>query len=154
MSTTARIRAWATVNGLDPANVTATCDGERIVEINGSAALAKQAMAISQADVDAKQAADDAATAEDDERKRVASLVNAIGPSVLAIRLLLVRLGYDVPCACSSAIAKLTADSIEGKLSAEQQTAKADLAILWLSLRVEGVSDEDITAAMRAIKER
>ena len=53
----ARIRAWAMANGVDPASVTATCDGARIIEINGSRGYAEQAMALPQAAVDAAQAA-------------------------------------------------------------------------------------------------
>ena len=79
MSTAARIRAWATANGLDPASVTATCDGERIIEINGSHAFAAQAMALSQIDIDAAQAAQDRAAL-------IASLPAALLPLAAAYR--------------------------------------------------------------------
>ena len=56
MRSAIRIRIWAASNGLDPATCTATMDGERIVELNGSAELAAQAMAITQAELDAYEA--------------------------------------------------------------------------------------------------
>ena len=56
-----RLRTWARVTGRDPATLTATYDGERIVTINGDAALAADAMRIAaatvQADVDAAESA-------------------------------------------------------------------------------------------------
>ena len=56
-----RLRTWARVTGRDPATLTATYDGERIVTINGDAALATDAMRLAaatvQADVDAAESA-------------------------------------------------------------------------------------------------
>jgi len=74
MSTRARINLWAAANGIDVATVTATYDGERIVEINGSAAAATEAMAISQANVDSEDAAMAAAQAAADAAARAAYL--------------------------------------------------------------------------------
>lgn len=56
----ARLRAWCNATSTDPATVTATFDGNRIVAINGSAALAADAMAISDEDVAVAQAELDA----------------------------------------------------------------------------------------------
>jgi hypothetical protein len=76
MSTAARIAAWAAANGIDPATVTATCDGERVVEINGSRVYAAEAMAIPQATVDAAQSAVDVS-------KRLASFAPLVPHAVL-----------------------------------------------------------------------
>ena len=65
MTTTYRLRAWARLTARDPATLTATYDGDRIVEINGRADWAAEAMAVDAALVEAeRQAAEEVAQAE------------------------------------------------------------------------------------------
>ena len=139
MSTAARIAAWAAANGINPATVTATCDGERIVEINGSRVYAAEAMAIPQATVDAALAAANAAA-------RLASFAPLIPHAALFRATLRKHFGANAETTrevtASTVADYFTGKQITGKITAAELADAVVLDKLFTELAAWGGTGE------------
>ena len=88
------------------------------------------------------------------------SLAEKIGLHVRALRKSLACVGHDIPCDSSRVMNDLITRSMEGRLTAEQERAKADAAMIYILLQKPtaalpgGVTDEMIAAVWEAIKNR
>jgi hypothetical protein len=97
MSTSARIGAWAVAHGLDPAQCTATCDGETILSINGSADSAREAMALPKADVDAYAATAATAQAASTLNAKAKAAPTETRRALRALESAWIEMGYEWP---------------------------------------------------------
>ena len=86
------------------------------------------------------------------EAERIAALAAQVGSLVMALGVILMKVGWSIPCDSEAVTMDLLQRTLDETLTTEQITAKQDIAVLYNILQQRGVNDDDI-AAVRATYE-
>jgi len=104
------------------------------------------------ADEDAAEAAQQAAAAQQAQAAQLSALAQQIGPIVSRIRARLVELGHDLLGNSTAIMADVVARSEAGVLTVDQRTAQLLLTDMFLILRGQGITDDQINAVWEVIQ--